>query len=74
MAIKRIPRLAQLIKLAKSICDVIEAGGPVIRQFVPDEDKQRYDDALLAILSACAVLRSIAYEDGRVSVELPWGE
>lgn len=74
MTIKTIPRLARLIELAKAICHVIELAGPTIRQFVPEADRQRYDDALAGIIAGCAVIRSIEYQDGRVEFELPWGE
>jgi hypothetical protein len=72
--IRNVPRLAKLIRLARAICDAIEVARDPIRQFVPADRRVDYDQALDQIVAGCAVIRSIAYNDGRVSVELPWGE
>lgn len=72
--IRNVPRLAKLIKLAVAICDVIEVARDPIRRFVPTDRHVDYDAALDQIMAGCAVIRSIAYQDGRVSVDLPWGE
>lgn len=69
----RISGLAKLISTMKTICKVIALFGPGIKEFVPEANKTDYQNALDSILSACAVLQAIDYQDSSAGTSAPWG-
>jgi hypothetical protein len=69
----RIRGLAKLISTLVLLCKVISIFGPGIKEFVPEDKKQDYQDALDAILAACDVLRLIDYADQNPGTGPVWG-